>query len=356
MAGRPFTLVLGGGGLKGLAHIGVFEALQERALEPDLVIGTSMGALIAAAWASGVPNAEMRARALAVRRRHVFQVAHMDMAFRRLLSPAIYHHEPLYQLIHGLVGDRYFDDLIHPLLINTADLHSGQQVFWGLPGRRDARVADAVFASCALPGIFPAWEIRGRRYMDGAVIENLPVGIAATASRGPIVAVNLTPTGFDRPAGDAEGFAATYIRGLKIVMQTQLHNQLQAWAGPPLLLVQPRVEHVSMFAFDQTPELLHEGRRALHESVDAVGGDLHHMERGIHPRRRVRVTVNEPRCIGCGLCALRAPEVFRMRGGKAQVTAPDQVWSPVDGGYVRECPVDAIGYEPERTREVRKAK
>ncbi|HYL28773.1 MAG TPA: patatin-like phospholipase family protein, partial [Gemmatimonadales bacterium] len=71
-----FSLVLSGGGLKGLAHIGVFRALEEGGLTPDLVVGSSMGALIAAAWASGMPPAEMRERALRVERRHVFKVAH----------------------------------------------------------------------------------------------------------------------------------------------------------------------------------------------------------------------------------------------------------------------------------------
>ena len=59
------------------------------------------------------------------------------------------------------------------------------QVMWGLPGLLDARVADAVAASCALPGIFPPREINGRAYVDGAVVENLPVRLAASLGSGP---------------------------------------------------------------------------------------------------------------------------------------------------------------------------
>jgi NTE family protein len=152
---RPFTLVLSGGGLKGLAHIGVLRALEERGLTPSLVVGSSIGSLIGAAWAAGASTQHMEARALRLRRRDVFQVAHTDVALRRLMAPALYRAEPLQALIAGLVGTITFHDLKRRLLVNTADLHSGMQVMWGLPGLLDAKVADAVTASCALPGIFP---------------------------------------------------------------------------------------------------------------------------------------------------------------------------------------------------------
>jgi NTE family protein len=344
MQAQNVTLVLSGGGLKGLAHIGVFQALEERGLEPSLVIGSSMGSLIAAAWASGMPTREMEVRAMLVRRKHVFQVAHVDMALRRMLAPAVYRREPLDELIESLIGDRRFEDLHHPLLVNTVDLHAGRQVFWGLPGRRDARVADAVFASCALPGIFPPREIGGRLYVDGAVIENLPVRIAETESRDPVIAVNLTETSVVRSATETEGFAATYIRGLEIVMQSQIQSSLRVWDGPPLLLVEPAVAHVSMFSFHQTRELIREGRRATLAALDAIPGPLHAMPRGLHPRRRVQVEVNERVCIGCALCAMRAPQVFEMRGDKAAVIHPLQEWPPFDARYVQDCPVGAIAY------------
>jgi NTE family protein len=242
----PFTLVLSGGGLKGLAHIGVFRALDARGLKPSLVVGSSMGSLVAAAWASGMSLEEMTRHGLAVRRRDIFQVAHVDMALKRMRSPAVYRREPLDHLIHELVGDITFDQLQHPLLVNTVELNSGMQVLWGLPGLTEARVADAVFASCALPGILPPREINGRYYVDGAVMENLPVGMAAARSPGPIVAVDVGSTMALRAEVQEQGFAATYIRGLEIVMQTMVQTRLEGWSSPPLVLIHPRVEHVSI--------------------------------------------------------------------------------------------------------------
>ncbi len=345
---RPFTLVLSGGGLKGLAHIGVLRALDERGLTPSLVVGSSIGSLIGAAWAAGANTRQMAARALKVRRRDVFQVAGTDVAFRRLLAPALYRREPLEALISSLVGNITFRDLSRRLLINTADLHSGMQVMWGLPGLSDARVADAVAASCALPGIFPPKTIGGRAYVDGAVVENLPVRLAASLGEGPILAINLAATSVLRRADETEGFAATYSRGLEIVMQTQIEGQLRDWKGPPLVLVQPRVDHISMFAFDKTEELMEEGYRATAQTLDELGARLDALSGGMHPTRRLRVVVDEERCVGCGACVVQAPKVFRLAArGKAEVLTPIQNWSPMDGASVLNCPTYAISVRPE---------
>jgi NTE family protein len=347
---QPFTLVLSGGGLKGLAHIGVLRALEERGLVPSLVVGSSIGSLIGAAWAANSTPERMEARALRVRRRDVFQVARADVACRRLMAPALYRGEPLEALVRDLVGDVTFRDLTRRLLVNTTDLHSGMQVMWGLPGLSHARVADAVTASCALPGIFPPREIDGRAYVDGAVVENLPVRLAASLGSGPIIAVNVAATSIRRQVHETEGFAATYIRGLEIVMQTQIEGQLRDWKGPPLVLVQPPVEHISMFAFDRTAELIDAGYRATAQTLDQLDGRLHLIERGMYPTRRLRVLVDEQRCVGCGACVVQAPKVFRLDArGKAEVLTPVQTWSPLEGAYVLNCPTDAISVRPEET-------
>jgi NTE family protein len=339
----PFTLVLSGGGLKGLAHIGVLRALEERDLTPGLVVGSSMGSLVAAAWAAGMPLKEMTERALAVRRRDIFQVAHVDMALKRMRSPAVYRREPLDFLIESLVGSRTFEDLERPLVINTVELNTGMQTFWGLPGLRNVRVADAVFASCALPGIFPPREIDGRWYVDGAVIENLPAQVAASHGEGPVMAVDVGATTTLKANVQDEGFAATYVRGLEIVMQTMMESRLRQWTAPPLVLVHPRVEHVSMFGFGHNRELIEEGYRATLDLLDQLKDGFDPQGHGIHPQRKVEIRVDRDRCVGCGACVMHAPWVFELdEGGRAKVRQPIQSWSPLDGAYVRNCPTYAI--------------
>src|SRR5204862_75830 len=173
-----FTLVLGGGGMKGVAHVGVLQALTERGFVPAQVVGSSVGALVGAAWSAGKSIAELRAIAVNLQRKDIFAGAHADMAFKRMRSPALFRREPLDHLLDRLVGNITFQELRNPLIVNTVDLNSGLQVFWGLEGLDEIPVRDAVFASCALPGYLPPREIRGRFYMDGATVDNLPVGTA----------------------------------------------------------------------------------------------------------------------------------------------------------------------------------
>jgi NTE family protein len=169
------ALVLGGGGLKGFAHIGVFRALEEMGIEPAVVAGTSIGALIGAAYARGMSVSEMTDRARALKRRDLFRLNRMGMLLERQHSPAIYLEEPLRTIVKSIAGEKRFDQLKRSLLVNTVDIQRGSQVVWGLPGLRDVNVAEAVYASCALPGFYPPGVVGGRLCVDGGVLDNLPV-------------------------------------------------------------------------------------------------------------------------------------------------------------------------------------
>src|SRR6202162_100992 len=102
------ALVLGGGGLKGFAHIGVFRALKEMGIEPTVVAGTSIGALIGAAYARGMEVPEMIERARALKRRDLFRLNRMGMLLERQHSPAIYLEEPLRNIVKSIASEKRF--------------------------------------------------------------------------------------------------------------------------------------------------------------------------------------------------------------------------------------------------------
>jgi NTE family protein len=343
-----FTLVLGGGGMKGLAHIGVLQALTERGLVPTHIVGSSVGALVGAAWSAGRSIAELREIAVGLRRKDVFAVAHADMAFKRMRSPALFRREPLDALIERLVGDVTFQELHHPLVVNTVDVNSGMQVFWGLQGLDEEPVRDAVFASCALPGYLPPREIRGRFYVDGATVDNLPVGTARVLGTDLILAVDVSASNAFRADVQEEGFAAVFARATEIAMQSLLELRLRDWDTPPVYYMHPRVEHISPFSFDHLRELVEEGYRATIAALDRADEWPAPGDTGVHPRRRVIVRVQRERCIGCGACLVQAPAgMFVLDAqGKAVVTRPEQEWSPIDGEFIRHCPTYAIGARP----------
>src|SRR5581483_7342444 len=143
---RRIALVLGGGGMKGFAHIGVMQALEERGIVPATFAGTSIGALLAAARLHGLTLEQLRERAVSLRRKDLFRINHFGMLMERMRSPSIYLEEPLRDLISAVVPEGTFEDLPKPLMVNTVDLERGAPVIWGSPGLRNVSVRDAVYA------------------------------------------------------------------------------------------------------------------------------------------------------------------------------------------------------------------
>src|SRR2546428_6742261 len=322
--------------MKGLAHIGVLQALTERGLPPTHIVGSSVGALVGAAWSAGRSVAELREVALSLRRKDVFVFAHADMAFKRMRSPALFRREPLEQLIHRLVGVRTFEDLERPLVVNTVDINSAMQVFWGLPGLEEVRVADAVFASCALPGYLPPHEIHGPYYVDGATVANPPVATARTLGGELVVAVDVSASNAFRADTQDEGFAAVFMRATEIAMDSLLELRLHAWTTPPIYYAHPRVEHISPFDFEHLREMVEEGYRATIAALDHPEEWPAPGDEGVYPKRPVTVRVQPERCIGCGARPGQAPPgAFVIDcAGDVGGTTPEQERSPGRGGLL----------------------
>src|SRR5947208_2269290 len=117
-AERRIALVLGGGGMKGFAHIGVMKALEERGVVPTLYAGTSIGALLAAARVGGMSVDEQARRAESLKRRDLFRINHFGMLMERMRSPSIYLEEPLRELCQAVVPAGKFTDLEMTLHVN----------------------------------------------------------------------------------------------------------------------------------------------------------------------------------------------------------------------------------------------
>jgi len=339
------ALVLGGGGLKGFAHIGVLRALEERGIRPALVAGSSIGALIGSAYVRGLTVAQMEARAVSLQKSDLFRIDHVGMVMKRLLAPSLYLEQPLQAIVESLAPEGTFRDLSIPLLVNTVDLERGQSVTWGLPGFQDVRVTDAVYASCALPGFFPPRVIEGRTCVDGGVMQNTP---ALVASRGmdAVIAVDVGSTSLAAARHvEEKGFASIFMRSVQLMMKSQQQMQLTHWDGPPMLLIRPAVWQYTWFSFTSTRTIIDAGYVAAREALDTAGDTLF-AEGGVYPRRQVEVSVDQARCTGCGICATLAPDVMQMdRDGKAAAVGGRLEWSRADGAFVAECPVQAISVE-----------
>ena len=338
---KRFALVLGGGGLKGFAHIGVLRAFEERGIQPTVLAGTSIGSLIAAAYAGGMPLDEMERRAKALQKSDLFRIDHISMVRKRMLSPSLYLAKPLRRMVDESVPGGTFRELGRPLLINTVDLEEASQVLWGLPGLQDVPIADAVYASCALPGFFPPGTVGGRTCADGGITNNVPA-LSASHGMDAVIAVDVGSTNIARARRIREkGFAAIYGRAAQIMMKSLQSLQLDRWRGPPLLLVRPAVWNYGLFSFAHVDRMIELGYIAANDALNRAGASL--MLGGVWPRRVVEVRVDRAACTGCSLCVTLAPQMMIMdQENKAEVLVSPVEWSRADGDFVHQCPTSAI--------------
>ncbi len=161
-------LALSSGGARGLAHVGVLQVLEENGIEIHAISGSSMGAYVGALWAAGFSGSELAGLAAEMHdRRQLWKLA--DPIF-----------PPTSGLFRGLkakahlqrsLGDLRFEDLERKLLVITADLDTKERLVLC-----HGKIADAVHASCAMPGIIAPVLLDGRRCVDGGVVDPVPVG------------------------------------------------------------------------------------------------------------------------------------------------------------------------------------
>ena len=275
---RPrIGVVLGGGALKGFAHLGALRALQEAGVHPRLYSGSSIGALIAAGFVGGQSIESMIARALRLKRKDLFRINHVGMLLERMLSPSIYLEGPLHDLCNEIAPPGTFEDLRTPLLVTAVDVERGVPVVFGRPGFQSANVRDAVYASCALPGFFPPGHVEKRLCIDGGTTDNLPASIAAMGVDALIavdVGVGLGLTPVTAGAGSS-GFASVFMRAANMMMHAQQQHALEAWTSPPMLLVRPPVSHIGWLNFGHTEGLIDHGYQSMKEALPHLETLLH---------------------------------------------------------------------------------
>lgn len=356
--------VLSGGGMKGMAHIGVLQALEEFGIEIDEFVGTSMGSLISAAAAACMPLDEMAARARSVRRADFFPspwgIARQIWVNLRgrgaegcggIFSISRYH-----DFVERVLPIDEFAKLPKPLFVNAVNIRSSANVFWGLPGLDTIPVHEAVVASCSLPGIFPPREIGGEFYVDGGVGDNLPISMAEFRGADLIIAVTL---GF-RAGGsyqrvDMRGLFGGFTEILSAVARMttiSIRNKIQSslhFCRTPLVLIEIDVGDVNMFDFSNVDQLIGQGRRVARE-VLASHPHVLRMMRSRDPRRwaerhfsQAKFILDLDRCVGCTLCVMTCPyEIFRMDDGRAQLVVTNTDRCTQDQACANNCPTQVI--------------
>lgn len=268
MAADRVVVVLGGGGVKGLAHIGAWRALEESGVEVSAVVGTSIGSLVGACLAGGMGWRDLEEVALASREEEIVEINDRSFLENGIREASIFRGDRFLAYIRSLLPVLEFDRLELPLSINAVDLGSGRMEWFGSSGRTDVPLDLAVLASCALPLYYPPVEIGGRHYVDGGVLDALPFEYASTLGADLIIAIDVTAGGErDSLETISQGMIAIHHRVFDIVGGTDRRRRLASWAGPPLIYVRPDLDGISTFDFSRTRYFLEEGHRATLEAL-----------------------------------------------------------------------------------------
>jgi NTE family protein len=179
-------LVLGGGAARGFAHIGVIKALEAQGIVPDVIVGTSAGAVVGSLYAAGLSGFDLQKTAM--------EIEESQIGDWSLPDRGVFKGEALQNFVNKAVGNRALEKLPRNLAVVATDLKSGDAVLF-----RTGNTGMAVRASAAVPGVFQPVAIAGREYVDGGLVSPIPVRFARQLGANFVIAVDISSRPKDAP-------------------------------------------------------------------------------------------------------------------------------------------------------------
>jgi NTE family protein len=295
-------LVLGGGAARGFAHIGVLRTLAAHGIRPDVIAGTSIGAVVGGLFAAGQLDAfEDWCRQLTRRR----VLGYLDFRFG---GSGLISGSRLASKLEGTIGNTSFADLPLRLAAIATEIGTGHEI-WLTRGR----VSEAMAASYALPGIFPPKLIGGRWLMDGAMVNPLPISAARALGARLVIAVNLNADNFGRGttiqdhgpddeddarraqheldrsrrgmfrpdrllhreffgAPDRPGLSTVMVEAFQVMQDRITRSRLAG--DPPDVMISPRLGRINLFDFHRAKDAIALGAEAAEKSIEAISESI----------------------------------------------------------------------------------
>ena len=292
-------LALGAGAARGWAHIGVLHGLLKHGIKPDIVVGSSIGALVGGVYLAG-ELAALEEWARGLNRRRIIAMLDFKMHTGGLIGGG-----RLAAKLERHLGDLQIENLPKPFVAVASDLINGHELWL-----REGRLVEALQASYALPGIFPAIHLNHHWMVDGALVNPVPVSVCTALGADLTIAVSLQgdflgkvkrpsnrtsppPPVFDlldgaggavpevkarRGKQGAQGFfrrqsghpslVGTMVSSLSILQDRLARARLAA--DPPDILIEPRVGQVGLLEFDHAAELIAEGEAAVERALPKI--------------------------------------------------------------------------------------
>jgi NTE family protein len=242
------ALALGGGFARGYAHLGVLRTFRENAIPVTAIAGSSIGSILGAAYASGVPLPRIINKCREIRFR--------DFAKWRVSRFGLASNERLGALVQKLFGTKQFEDLVLPLAIVATDLGTGDPVVF-----RQGNLGEAIRASCAFPGLFEPIQIGTRCLADGGIVA--PVPTRAAREMGAEIVVGVSVGLHDGQRGAPTNIFQVVSRAVSAAQK----HQLEAWERYADLVLRPAVQGLAWDDFDRIDEAIEAGSVAARSAV-----------------------------------------------------------------------------------------
>jgi NTE family protein len=252
---RPrLGLALSGGAARGIAHVGVLKVFAEHGITVDYVAGTSAGALVGGAFASGMSLEELEKVGRSLRWR---DLGRMTVSRLGVQSSAV-----MEDYIRARFPVTRFEEMPTPFAAVACDLRTGGAVIM----RDEGDVASAIRASCAVPGWYvPVTDERGRQLVDGALVANLPVTVARTLGAEVVVAVDVNSEGA-KFLGPPASVVGVLLQSMLVMQRTAVEHQRQAAD----VVISPAVGHLRWDEMRRAEEFIEAGREAARAAVPAL--------------------------------------------------------------------------------------
>ena len=289
-ADRPRVgLVLGGGGARGAAHIGVLEVLEKHKVKIDCIAGTSMGGLVAGSYAAGLSPKTMREELAKANWRDMFMdnPDYSELIYRtkklstRFLPatemgvtdkgveapPAVVNGQKIRMffnyLVHADITERHIEDMPLPLSIIATDIGNGDRVVL-----RDGNLTAAMRASMSVPGLLAPVEHQGHKLVDGGLVDNVPIGeVRERCNPDVVIAVNV---GSPLLNPDEVGSLLTVSAQMVNILTEQNVSRSLATLKPTDIYIKPDLEGITAGDFEKHAETADRGRKATEAVVERL--------------------------------------------------------------------------------------
>jgi NTE family protein len=301
MGDYKIGLALGAGAARGWTHIGVLRALTEAGIHPDIVVGTSVGAVVGGCYVAGELDA-LEGFARDLTRRKV--LGFLDFNFS---GSGLIHGQRLREALEDRLKQFTIESLARRFVAVAAEIGTGHEV-WLTRGH----LANAIRASYAMPGIFKPVSIEGRWLFDGALVNPIPVSVCRALGARYVIAVNVNTEGghgtvitdLDAlpvaalPPPEDNGLLARNGRAVKKLLQRQLFGRVENGPGistimmqafnivqdriarsrlagdPPDAMIAPPLPPTGLFDFHRAEEMIECGKRGVQHDIERIKREI----------------------------------------------------------------------------------